>query len=403
MTTVSLTTGTSTQARIELIGFAALVTMVAAAQLSIAVAQIMLSVAGLCWLVLHVSRGERVEAPDFFWPLVGYASLTLLSAGFARDPRASLEDCKQLSLFLLVPIVYDLARGARGRSMLSIVFTAGAASALVGIVQYSVLNFDNLERRVQGTLSHWMTYSGTLMLVICAAIAKLLYDSRDRGWAAVVIPALVVSLVVTFTRTAMVGVAAGVATLFLLRDFRLLAILPIALAIVLVLAPDDLTRRIYSITDLSDPTSRDRIAMFQAGRAIIADYPLTGVGPDMVKHVYPEYRVPTALMQVPPHLHNVPLQIAAERGLPALALWIWFVVAAFRGLFRQFRRGREKMLSAAALGTLVAMLTAGLFEYNFGDSEFLMLFLVLITLPFAAERDDGEAGSGRDGVRSRQG
>ena len=32
------------------------------------------------------------------------------------------------------------------------------------------------------------------------------------------------------------------------------------------------------------------------------------------------------------------------------------------------------------------MLAAGLFEYNFGDSEFLMLFLVLITLPYAAER-----------------
>ena len=32
------------------------------------------------------------------------------------------------------------------------------------------------------------------------------------------------------------------------------------------------------------------------------------------------------------------------------------------------------------------MLAAGLFEYNFGDSEFLMLFLVLVTLPYAAER-----------------
>ena len=31
------------------------------------------------------------------------------------------------------------------------------------------------------------------------------------------------------------------------------------------------------------------------------------------------------------------------------------------------------------------MLAAGLFEYNFGDSEFLMLFLVLVTLPFAAD------------------
>jgi hypothetical protein len=35
---------------------------------------------------------------------------------------------------------------------------------------------------------------------------------------------------------------------------------------------------------------------------------------------------------------------------------------------------------------VVAMLAAGMFEYNFGDSEFLMLFLLLITLPYAAER-----------------
>jgi hypothetical protein len=33
---------------------------------------------------------------------------------------------------------------------------------------------------------------------------------------------------------------------------------------------------------------------------------------------------------------------------------------------------------------MVAMLTAGLFEHNFGDSEFLILLLGLITLPFAA-------------------
>jgi hypothetical protein len=32
------------------------------------------------------------------------------------------------------------------------------------------------------------------------------------------------------------------------------------------------------------------------------------------------------------------------------------------------------------------MLSAGMFEYNFGDSEFLMLFLVIVTLPFAAQR-----------------
>ena len=47
------------------------------------------------------------------------------------------------------------------------------------------------------------------------------------------------------------------------------------------------------------------------------------------------------------------------------------------------------MLAATAVAATVAMLTAGLFEYNFGDSEFLMLYLILLTLPFAAERDGG--------------
>jgi len=42
-------------------------------------------------------------------------------------------------------------------------------------------------------------------------------------------------------------------------------------------------------------------------------------------------------------------------------------------------------LAATALGCIVAMFAAGLAEYNFGDSEFLMLFLVFMTLPYAAK------------------
>ena len=50
-----------------------------------------------------------------------------------------------------------------------------------------------------------------------------------------------------------------------------------------------------------------------------------GVGPDQIERVYPRYRVPDAVKPTNPHLHNVPMQIAAERGLPALGAWIWFV------------------------------------------------------------------------------
>ena len=69
-----------------------------------------------------------------------------------------------------MPVVYDFARGARARTLLTVIITIGAVSAMVGLVQYAILNYGS-ERRLQGTLSHWMTYSGTLMLVICAAAA----------------------------------------------------------------------------------------------------------------------------------------------------------------------------------------------------------------------------------------
>jgi O-antigen ligase len=234
-----------------------------------------------------------------------------------------------------------------------------------------------------------MTYSGTLMLVICGATARLLYGTSGRLWAAFVMPALLVALSLTLTRGAWVGVAVGIAVLLLSRDFRLLAVLPIVLAIGVVLAPQALMDRVYSIFDRNDLTSRDRVAMLQAGAAIVKDYPLMGVGPDQIERVYPNYRVPDAVKPTNPHLHNVPMQIAAERGLPALAVWVWFVASAGAGLWRLLRTSRHKSLAAAGLGAMAAMLAAGLTEYNFGDSEFLMLLLVIITLPFAANRDGG--------------
>jgi O-antigen ligase len=387
--TLTFTAGMPPRDRLEQIGLFALMGIVATMQLSIAAAQILLTVAVLTWLISHISRSERLQAPSFFWPLVTYAALTLASAGFSLDPEVSFTDCKQLVLLMLVPVTYDLARGGRANSVLSIILTIGAASAFVGIVQYGVLNFDGLGRRPQGTLSHWMTYSGTLMLVICAATARLLYGTSGRLWAAFIMPALLVALSLTLTRGAWVGVAVGVAVLFLAKDFRLLALIPIVVIAGTLLAPQALTDRVYSIFDRNDLTSRDRLAMLQAGAAIVKDYPLTGVGPDQIERVYPYYRVPDAVMPTNLHLHNVPVQIAAERGLPALGAWLWFVGSASLGLYKLLRRSRHRVLAAAGLGAMAAMLAAGLTEYNFGDSEFLMLLLVVITLPFAANRDGG--------------
>lgn len=372
--------------RLEQAGALALFGVAGAVQFSIAAAQMLLAVALVCWVAVLVVRHERVEAPSFFWPLLVYAGATLVSAAFSADPRASLIDCRQLVLFLLVPIAARFAGGTRGHTLITVVLSCAAASAAIGIVQYGILHYDELIQRPQGTLGHWMTYSGLLMIAIGLAVSRLLFGKSDRTWAALVLPALAVAVALTSTRNAWVGVCAAAALLFSLKDFRLFSVLPIVAAVFFALAPSSITHRFVSIFDSRDPTTLDRFAMLHEGGRMIAAHPLTGVGPNMVQRLYAEYRGPDAVNQINPHLHNNPLQIAAERGLPALAIWLWFIVALVRDLWKRFTAGQHRALTAAALATIVGLLTAGLFEYNFGDSEVLMLFLIVVTLPAAADR-----------------
>ena len=153
-----------------------------------------------------------------------------------------------------------------------------------------------------------------------------------------------------------------------------------------------MTQRFYSMFDLQDPTNRDRVAMLREGVRMIEADPLTGMGPNMVERLYIRFRDTEAVERVNPHLHNVPMQIAAERGLPALGVWVWFVGAPRSGPWPLLRRGRAGFWPPPGSAPLPPCSAPGMFEHNFGDSEFLMLFLVLITLPFAAERDDPAEG-----------
>src|SRR4051812_6368688 len=306
------------------IGVAALIGFAAALQFSIAVANVFFALAILMWLLRLITGRASFDAPAYFIPLAAYGAMTLVSAAYSTDPRAGFVDSKQLVLFLLVPLVYDLARGATAPFLVQVIITVGAISAAVGVVQYGVLQYDNLGRRAQGSLGHYMTYSGLLMLVTCAAAARVLF-TRDRAWPLLIMPALVAALAASFSRSAWVGTCAGVAFLMLLKDFRLMAVAPLVAALFLALAPPRITDRFYSMFDPHDATRLDRMAMLHVGERMVASYPLTGVGPTMVERRYREFLASDEDQHVNPHLHNVPMQIAAERGVPALVTWIVFI------------------------------------------------------------------------------
>jgi O-antigen ligase len=370
--------------QLDSLGFLLMAICLGMVQFSIAIAQSLFGIAFLIWLYLAFKERRWSDTPAFFLPLLVYGALTLVSSAVSFYPRASFWDSRQLWLWFIVPVVARFVRGERTSVALNVVIAFGAIGATIGVVEYAMLGYDDLGHRPKSTLSHYMTYSGLLMLVTCAATSRLIFYPRERLWPAITIPALLVALVVTQARNAWIGMIAALTMLLAARRPILVVVVPALILLFLIGAPGNLRQRGYSIVDPRDESNRDRIQMLQMGQHMIADHPWFGVGPEVVQRLYAQYLLPNPVHTYNPHLHNVPVQIAAERGLPALAAWIWFIVIALRDLLRQLSRGPARAIAGAGAASVVAMLFAGMFEYNFGDSEFLMLFLALITLPFAA-------------------
>jgi O-antigen ligase len=393
---------------LDRLGYVLITASLGLIQLSMILGQgVLFTLAAIVWLVVVIRERRLPALPAFARPLAAYALLTLASAAFSGDPVASLKDSRQLLLFLMVPVVMRFARGERAATVIDVIIAVGAAGALVGIVQYALLGYDHLGARPRGLLGLYMTYSGVLMLVTCTTVARLIFGQGRVIWPMVAVPALVVALVVTNTRNAWIGTFLAVSVLLAIRNWKLVVVAPVAAVLALLLAPGLVQSRARSILDANDPANRDRLVMWKIGRDIVREHPVFGIGPEQIDRNYARYRqaYPEAVNPRNPHLHNVPIQIAAERGIPALLAWLWFVGAALWGLWRQLRARVAPDLAAAGLAAVIAMLAAGFFEYNFGDSEFLMLLLGLITLPFAADELGGRvaapARERRNGPRGR--
>jgi O-antigen ligase len=328
---------------------------------------------------------ESLRSPFSF--LAGLlALLTIASAVFSRDPSVSFRHIGGIALLLLVPIAMDLCDGApRARVVVLALSATGTALALVGIWQF-LHGGDDLDNRIRATLSHYMTFSGLATVAACFLLGMAL-EQRGR-WRLAGLACLVplTAVLLTYTRGAYVGVIAAVLLYVAVRRPRGLLVLGPALIAVFLVAPGQIRDRIRSIGDLSDRTNRDRIAMARAGARIVRDYPIFGLGPDMVKPYYPLYRDADAPRWTVPHLHNNVLQIASASGVFAAGvyvLWVALFLARVVAVLRRERQPDRATLWAGALLAGAALTVAGLFEYNFGDTEVEMATLLVFALPFS--------------------
>jgi len=332
----------------------------------------------LTWAVWR--REARPSWHVLYIPLMVYAIVSSVSSLAA--PRAlhgaNAEGMLwfKITIFPVAIVLYRAVPRLCELATYALAIVAGGASAW-GLIEFAFLDRRDLEHRINGPSSHVMTFSGILLPL---SLMMLLLWYRQRKWWQLVAGSLAtLTLLLTFTRSVWLGWAAAAFVLIVLLRPRLaFYALPMVILFITFL-PLDLFGRLVSTFDMKQSSNFDRIRMLEAGVEIIKDFPILGVGPANVKEVYSLYRKPDAPRPRPPHLHNNVIQLWAERGVLGLAAYLAFLFLFFRECVRAWK-GPQRMWAEIGVAVAVSLTVAGLFEFNFGDTEVFYLMLDLFAL-----------------------
>jgi O-antigen ligase len=252
--------------------------------------------------------------------------------------------------------------------------------------------------RAQGTLGHYVVFAEMLTQVGCMAWVLVLgTDRRKVGWRlifAIAFAGMIAALLMTGTRAAVAGLVLGCfLSLMLLTGKRTRIFAVAALLVIVAIATIWIQHsRRTEWVDHADISTHFRVLMWQDGLRLIRQHPFFGVGMETVRLHYVEWNIRGFIQyKVMSHFHSTYVQIAVERGIPALIAWLWFCVAYGIFLWRLISRLRSKsrFACAVAVGTLaelIAFCFTSFFHYNLGEEPLAMMFFFYFGLAVAMDR-----------------
>jgi O-antigen ligase len=170
-------------------------------------------------------------------------------------------------------------------------------------------------------------------------------------------------------------------------------VIPLILGGVLLLQQ----KRNVGFFDAKDQSTSWRELVWRESFQLLVSKPrhlLAGVGMDSIKGHWREWGLFDNGRQPIGHLHSNILQLAVERGIPALIVWLILLGAYARMLLKLTREPNSGGLALGALGGLAGFFASGLVHYNWGDSEVVMVVYFIMGLTLVLERQSGHGSHG---------
>ncbi len=359
------------------------------------------------WL-LHSFEIKKVVIRRTFLdlPLITSSFILLLATFFGLNPRLSFYGLRfrydglitSLNYFVLYFLTVNLVKKREQikKVFLGLIISASIVS-IYAIVQrfgfevFSGIFQDDLSR-ASASFGNPLFLGGYLALICPLSLTSLLLTKEKPSWKQILFSLTTLltgaALTSSLARSAWIGVVFSLIFILSwairwhkLRWQQLISLALIFFLIVKIFALQSqkvsgpsLFARLNSIFKF-DPTSADRLLIWEGAFSIIKNFPLLGTGPDGFSLVFAQHRPfiwsrtvsnPQAL---PDKAHNDFLQVASTSGIIELNFYLWILILFLLICFQELRKDRERsfhqlILIIAATSSIIS----GLIQLQFSFS-----------------------------------
>lgn len=355
------------------------------------------------WVISGPGRAWRTarESP-LLWPVLAFILIAAGSWFWSVRPDATLHRLHRL----LIPLAMFAMGGAfRGPGLpglrLALAFAGGCAvRGLYDLIRVPWQVAAGTPLFDTGNMRDPQMY----LVALCLLIGLSGYHEwrRYRAVLGVGMALSGLGLILHFKRGVWFAFVGAMGVLGIMgRRWRVLGIL--GLVALCGLAAPQVRHRLGTLEEVFHASTGGRLALWRdVAPVLLSEYP-QGMGWCAVTHE--DLAEHTAYLQPKlNHLHNNVLHITLETGWPGLAAWLVWMGMLLWMLLRQCRHPTSPRHGALALGVCCAvsgLLMNGMVEYNFGDTEILLLYSLLGGIALAMRSGDAQPSPGSRRPSSR--
>lgn len=253
----------------------------------------------------------------------------------------------------------------RAYRYLKILVGLGVVLTILGFVQlrifpdFSFMVPQGWDPHVGRLLSTWFDpnfLGGLFLLLIAISVSVALYVSVQQSrWWWVAAAVMVVAAVLTFSRSAYVGLVVALGIIGVVRSRVTLFLGALAMISVVMFVPR-VQERVIGIRSI-DETAQLRLVSYRNAFTVIGDHPILGIGYNLYKYVQVEYNF---LEKTDEHSASGSdsslLTMWVTTGTIGLLIYVWLIVAILHELWRTWRdQSLPKMWQGFGLGAFAGL------------------------------------------------